>query len=228
MELVSKTLLKAIKAEAEENGFFPPTDSEERLSFRNLMFDRIEEKLIPVELFKIVSSFSLSCYDREGKGYNGIKQEIMERLNIANNANIPLPLIDFFKHPASIADFILNDNDIEKKTGCGNWFYSRYRDLNKVREETEETEAFIKWDYTYQKKKDGEFSFSIHIFTDWKTFFSFLDEYDRGFASFFKYNKKQSIKSGCNVFEMNTLKSSKKKVKYLRSFAQWLEEREEV
>jgi len=225
--MVTKETFKTIKSIAMEESVFPPTNSEQRLTFRNIMYDVIQNELIPVPLFSIACAFSIACYDESGKGYNGIKQEINTRLSYAKANNQPLPLFDFFKRPATMEDILYDDRNTEVKSGCGNWFYSKYRDLDMVRKEMEETQGFIKWDYTYTKKKDDEFNFSIHIFTDWKTFFAFLDEYDKGYKTFFKHNKAQSIKSGCNVYEMNTLKNSKRKVKYLRSFANWLEEREE-
>lgn len=205
----------------EENETFPPCDSFSRFALKQTMYDIIGKETIPSELFKTCFSFSLACYDENGKGYHGIKYEIAKRLQFARDTGVnELPLSDFFKHTAKEYDIYDEENDTgtEIKTGCGNWLYSNFSELDKIREEKEKSNERINWHYHYTKKNDKEFSFTIVIETDWKHFFRYLDEYEKGYASFFKYNKAQSVKSSCTVYEMNTLKTSKKKVRFLRNF----------
>jgi hypothetical protein len=219
--MVTKERLKKVKALAMEENAFPPYDKTSRFALRAIMYDVIGKELIPVELFETVCKFSLSCYNPEGKGYNGIKTEIIERIKFSKDVGLnSLPLSDFFKHTAKEEDIYDFDNDkgIEVKTGCGNWIYSNYRDLSKARKELEDTNNNLLWKYHYTRKTENEFSFTIHIATDWKTFFAYLDTYPKGFETFFKFNRVQSEKCGCCVFEMNTLKTSKKKVRFLRQF----------
>ena len=218
---IISVLLSFVEGKKKDNPVFP-SNSVERLELRNYLFDTIGNNTIPVKFYPHILSLSLLCYDTESKGYNGIKQEILERLNIGKRKNIDLPLIDFFKHPVNlpdIFDFITGEN-IEKKTGCGGWLYSRFSDLDMIRKEYEESGDFIKWDYTYKAKNENEFSFSIHIFTDWVHFFRYLDTYDKGYKSFFKYNRQKSLKMGSTEYDMNTLHTSRKKVAFLRNFTE--------
>lgn len=220
--MVTKKTLQTIKESyLSECHNFPPMCGKERFALRCIMFDVIGNDMINTPMFDLVSAFSLACYDRNGKGYDGIVYEVKKRLQFAKDIGVnELPLTDFFKHTTDQYDIFDIDNEegIEIKTGCGNWLYSQYRDLDKIRQEKEQSEERILWRYHYQKKKDNEFSFTIYINTTWVYFFRYLDTYERGYKSFFKYNPTQSIKSGCNVYEMNTLKTSKKKVRFLRAF----------
>lgn len=222
--MVSKKTFATIKAlYEEENGIdtFPPFDSVTRFSLRSIMFDTIGNEEIPIDLFGTCLAFSLSCYDETGKGYNGIQKEIKKRLRFFSDIGVEsLPLTDFFKHSAKEYDLFDDDNSVgyEIKTGCGNWLYSQFSDLDLIRKEKEESGERLIWNYHYTKKSEKEFSFTIKIETDWKHFFDYLDTYEKGYKTFFKYNKSQSIKCGCSVYEMNTIKTSKKKVKFLRAF----------
>lgn len=220
--MISRFTLETIKElYCEENTHFPPVNAIERFSLRSIMFDVIGDELIPVKLFSPCASFSLATYDKNGKGYKGIAFEVKKRLQFATDTGIEgLPLKDFFKHSNKESDLYDEENgtDTEFKSGCGNWFYSSHKDLDKIREEKIKSGELINWKYHYTRKKESEFSFTIVINTDWYHFFRYLDEYPLGYKTFFKYNEIQSLKSNCNVFEMNTLKTSKKKVRFLRAF----------
>lgn len=223
MEIATKTDFLTIKGLAYEKEVFPPTTTEQRTIFKTVIYDVLYEKMIPVDLFSVMEKFSVACYDPEGKGFTGIRKEIRTRIQFAlDTGKQALPVDDFFRRPYILPDMEDEENNIqyEIKTGCGNWLYGKISNLDGIRKQYEESGNWIKWDYVYHAKNEKEFSFAIHINTEWKYFFKYLDTYEKGYQSFFKYNHTKSVQCHCTVYEMQTLKTSKKKVAFLRRFTE--------
>ena len=215
MKKVLDSIVSAIVLTVIEQGnTFPPVSPADRLSLRNAIFSHMKDDytVTGTATAEKLVKLALACYDKTGTGYNGIKMEVLERYHNRKR----LFVADLFKSTSDF-DLYIGRKQTEKKTGCGNWLYG-HGSLAEVREQYEKTGNYIKWDYHYIAKNEKEFNFDIHIFATWRQFFRYLDTYPNGYETFFKYNKEQSEKTGTNVYEMNTLKTSKKKVAFLRNF----------
>lgn len=165
---------------------------------------------------KLALGLALFTYDREGLGYNGIKSEILARCEYLKR----IPVVHWFKHKDGQADMTYNKKRAEHKSGCGAWLNSRVTtDLDQIRMEYEQTGEYIVWDYDHLpipgRKNDNEIH--IHIACTWRQFFKYLDTYSAGYRTFFKYNVSKSQQEGRAVWEMNTLRSSKKKIEFLEN-----------
>lgn len=207
--------IKFIPYEVKRQGYnFPPVTPEDRLILRNTIFSVMENDYVisGEKDCDTMKKIALSCYDKSGKGFHGIAIEVSERIK----ARKWLYASDLFKSTDGF-DFYINSKKVEQKSACGAWLYS-HGSLDEARKEYEKSGEYIKWDYIYHAKNEKEFSFAIHIFCTWRQFFRYLDTYENGYKTFFKFNKIKSQTTGINVYEMNTLKTSKKKVEFLRRF----------
>ena len=209
--------LEAIRTKAIEKGYTDNENGEHRLGVRNLIFTTFDEndyiETSDEAARKLAIGLALFCYDRRGKGYNGIKAEIKERQDSLKR----LAVKHWFKHNLNEADFTYNKRKAEKKTGCGAWIYS-HGTLADARAELEATGNYIVWDYDHEPPAAGaknDHPIHIHIACTWKQFFKYLDTYGKGWETFFKHNKIKSVTAQINVYEMNTLKTSKKKIDFL-------------
>jgi len=210
--------LQAIKAKAIENGYVDNANGEHRLGMRNLICDTFSQddyiETSDEAVRKLALGLALFCYDKRGKGYAGIKGEILERRDNLKHLKVK----SWFKHTMDEADFTYNKRKAEKKTGCGAWMYS-HGTLAEARAELENSGNYIVWDYDHEPE-DGaknDNPIHIHIACTWRQFFRYLDTYCNGWETFFKYNKNKSITAQINVYEMNTLKTSRKKIAFLEN-----------
>ena len=163
---------------------------------------------------KLALGLALFTYDREGLGYNGIKTEVLARCEYLKR----IPVIHWFKHTAGVADMTYNKRKAEHKSGCGAWLYSRTStNLDEIRAQYEESGEYIVWDYDHTpvpgRKNDNPVH--IHIACTWRQFFRYLDTYPAGYRTFFKYNSLKSQQEGQAVYELNTIRTSKKKIAFL-------------
>ena len=201
---------------------------------RKVLFDNVSMNDIVPEQFvdKFVSVMSL-YYDKSGKGYRGVMNEITKRIDtirftekIINMGGVPVH--EFFLKKQGQTDTIDFDNHTgyEEKAGAGNWLYN---DKSSSFEETiamyRRKRTKIRWDYpvTVNTKKYGKETFHIEIITTYSILFDFLADYPKGFKTWWKENSK-SGETGCYVWEMQTITSSRKKAEYLTTFDQWLKD----
>lgn len=183
------------------------------------MYDKI-----PAELVSIVLRFVENFYDKTGVGYNGVISEITDRVYLYADIDGFVYAKEFLLHKAGKTDIYDKENKIgyEKKTGCGDWLRSENPVFADVVKEYERKKTLIRWDYdfTIESKKNGKEEFSIHIETTFKKLFAFLSDFDGGFETWWKENGR-SGRAGIYVWEMQTIKTSRKKAVYLSTFAEW-------
>lgn len=182
--------------------------------------DYVPENLI-VPVLKVVSLF----YDKAGTGYNGVMQEITFRVTWYGHVDGKVLFSHFFMHKSNQRDVQKDGKAMEIKTGCGNWLYSSTHDFNAVIRNYSRRKELIHWDYkfTVETKKAGKENYHIQIETEWKTLFAFLKDFNGNLQTWFKENAK-SGEHGTYIYEMQTIKTSKKKADYLKTFDKWLEE----
>lgn len=194
-------------------------------SIRKAFFDhvRMYDK-IPAELVPDVLRFASLFYDKAGTGYHGVIAEIADRVSLYADIDGFVYANEFLLHKAGTTDIYDRDNrtGYEKKTGCGDWLRSKNPVFAEVVKEYERKRTLIRWDYdfTVESKKNGKEEFSIHIETTFKKLFAFLSDFDGGFETWWKENKRSGI-AGVYVWEMQTIKTSRKKALYLTTFNEW-------
>ena len=179
-----------------------------------------EELILPV--LKVVSLF----YDKAGTGYNGVMKEITFRVTLYGHIDGKVIFSDFFMHKSRQKDARKDGKTLEIKTGCGNWLYANTRDFNTIIRNYSRRKELIHWDYTFtvETKKAGKETYHIKIETEWKTLFAFLQDFNGNLQTWFKENAK-SGEHGTYIYEMQTIKTSKKKADYLLTFDKWIKER---
>lgn len=179
---------------------------------------------VPAELVTIVLRFAENFYDKSGVGYNGVIEEIKDRVTLYADIDGFVDAKEFLLHKAEKTDIYDKENKTgyEKKTGCGDWLRSPNPNFAEVVKEYERKKTLIRWDYdfTVESKKNGTEQFSIHIETTFKKLFSFLADFEGGFDTWWKENKRSGI-AGIYVWEMQTIKTSRKKALYLTTFSEW-------
>lgn len=141
----------------------------------------------------------------------------------------------------------------EKKTGCGDWLCSEKSvTFAEVIEEYKRKRTRILWDYDFipvssemngkksvnknmteeeqkkaqekvnPKKTGKQYEIHIHIDATFRRLFEYLETYDKGIGSFFKESSRSGV-AGFYRWEMQTLKNSNKKIKFLEHFNVWNE-----
>lgn len=200
-----------------------------------------------VALFRRLASL---VYDKNSAGYKGIIKEVRDRVELYADIDGQVLVKEFFVHADGLTDFYDSENRIayEKKTGCGNWLYSeKYVELNDVIEEYKRKRRLLRWDYDFKpvserceggkdlKNENGErekvfgmenrksqkqYELHIHIETTYKRFFEYLALYPSGVKTFFKYNAVKS-QYGTTVYDLQTIKTSQKKIAFLQAFNAW-------
>lgn len=183
------------------------------------MYDKIPADLVPVVL-----KFACLFYDKSGIGYHGVIAEISDRVSLYADIDGFVYAKEFLLHKAGKTDIYDKENrtGYEKKTGCGDWLRSENPVFSEVVKEYERKKTLIRWDYDFviESKKHGKEKFSIHIETTFKRLFAFLADFDGGFETWWKENGR-SGNAGVYVWEMQTIKTSRKKAVYLLTFAEW-------
>ena len=183
------------------------------------MYDKVPSDLVP-----IVLKFASLFYDKSGIGYHGVIAEISDRVSLYADIDGYVFAKEFLLHRAGNSDIYDKENRIsyEKKTGCGDWLRSENPVFAEVIKEYERKKTLIRWDYDFEieSKKNGKERFSIHIETTFKKLFTFLSEFEGGFDTWWKENGR-SGKAGVYVWEMQTIKTSRKKAVYLTTFDTW-------
>lgn len=218
-----KNLVKAVKTANEEKHVAKGSQE-----MKDLIFQYVKKNdSVPAEYAEImIKIFCGYYYSKAGTGWHGVANEIVKRIHeimyTEKAQEKGIAIIDFMLHKQGTTDTYDSDNRIcyEEKSGCGNWLYAKdATTLEGVRAEYEKkTRTLIRWDYkfTVKTKKEGLQEYHIYIVTSFKRFFAFLSEFDKGFDTWWKLNSK-----GGYCWEMQTIKTSKKKADYLATFEEW-------
>jgi len=220
------------------------------LFFRHFhLSDNVPAELVP-DFIKVASVF----YNRESLGYNGIMEEIKDRTELYSMIAGHVEIREFLKHGEGKSDFYDRENKIsyEKKTGCGDWLRSeRSATFEEVIAEYKRKKTLLRWDYEYKANKEGmngaktvkkgeeeakrkegkkpakEYDISIHIETTYKAFFDYLATYPKGIGTFFKESTRSGV-AGVYVWELQTIKNSKKKIEFLQNYGKTAKQEEEA
>lgn len=180
--------------------------------------------IVPVDLVPAMQKIVGLCYSNKGKGYNGIIKEIIERTTLYCDNDNFVRVKEFRLHTLGQKDMIDKVEKIshEIKSGAGNWLYSRNSSFATTINNYKRRKEWILWDYDFsiETKKNGVEVFNIHIDCPWRVLFDFLSDYPQGFSTWWKENGR-SGENGLYIWEMQTIKTSRKKALYLTTFEQW-------
>lgn len=224
-----------------------------RNDFRTLFFNHFKPTyIVPIEFFHFFFKCSQKFYNPNSTGYNGIMQEIMKRIEIAERNEENLLISDFLKHIGTKTD--LYDASIRKayelKTGCGDWLISRSATtLDEVIEEYTRKTRLIKWSYHFKpdnnrmngkksvsegnetgaersnpKKVGYQYPIDIEIETTYRKLFQYMRLYPAGISTFFKESVRTEYDGyTTHIWQLQTIKNSKKKIAFFEHFNTWIE-----
>lgn len=166
--------------------------------------------------------FSPDDYGKDGK-----YAEIRDRLELYKmNGQTKTTWSEFNAHKSGKKDIVdrIEKINIEKKTGVGDWLYSkRYSTLDGVRREYERKENdVIRWDYekrivkeATKRKPQREIILSIHWEKSWSEFFTILEGFNGDINTWFK-PVKETENGYC--FQLQEIQTSEKKIEYLMQY----------
>lgn len=192
---------------------------------RKIVFTVLNDNdIVPSSLVPVMQKIIRTCYSNQGKGYNGIMTEIAERTTLYNDNDNFVRVKEFRLHTLGQKDMTDKVEKIsyEVKSGAGNWLYSHNPSFTATVQNYRRRKEYIRWNYTFviETKKNGLENFNIDITCPWAVLFDFLSDYPQGFATWFKENGR-SGENGLYIWEMQTIKTSRKKAVYLTTFEQW-------
>lgn len=224
-----------------------------RNEFRKVFFEHFKPSyIVPLEFFNFFFKCSQKFYNPKSTGYDGIMREIMERMQIAEKNEENLLIADFLKHTGFRTDMYDSSirKAYELKTGCGDWLVSRSATtLDEVLEEYARKTRLIKWSYHFTpdenrmngkksvaegnatgaersnpKKVGYQYPIDIEIETTYRKLFEYMRLYPAGIATFFKQSVRTEYNGNtCQIWQLQTLKNSKKKIAFLEHFNIWNE-----
>lgn len=158
-------------------------------------------------------------------GYDGIMTEIDDRLALKLDNNDEIIVADFFKAPGNKVDIYdsFRKQGYERKTGTGTWLYGTgsFEDIVKA---YRRKRRLLVWDYVHEPKKGrkNDNPIDIHICTTFRLFFDYLSTYPTGINTFFKYKVGRSATAGIEMYDIQTIHNSRKKIEFLENFDSWL------
>lgn len=233
--------------------------AEKLKAYRACFFEHFRlSDMVPASLVPAFIRFAERFYDRSSTGYNGIMEEIKERVLLYADIDGFVYVREFLKHGAKQTDIYDKENRVsyEKKTGTGDWLRSeRCNTLEETVMEYRRKKTRLLWDYDFtpisedmagkksvnnnmteeekrlaqertKTKKDGskvvnkQYAVHIHINTTYKKFFDYLETYPSGLKTFFKESSRSGV-AGVYVWELQTIKNSRKKIEFLEHFETW-------
>ena len=224
-----------------------------RNDFRTLFFRYFKTGyVVPVSLFDFFYKCACKFYDKSALGYKGIMAEIEDRIAIARKNGKNLLVSDFLKHIGTKTDLYDSSirKAYEKKTGCGDWLVSRdATSLEEVIAEYTRKTRLIRWDYDFTptdnrmtgkksvsegnetgaeksnpKKTGYQYPINIHIETTYRKLFEYMRLYPAGIGTFFKESVRTDYEgNSTHIWQMQTIKNSKKKIAFLEHFNTWNE-----
>lgn len=200
---------------------------------RNVFFGIVKmSDIVPEKHSDVFAQIVLrKLYDKTGKGYKGVVNEVTKRLDtIRYTEKIiklgGIPVREFFLHKQGMTDTVDFDNHsgFEEKSGCGNWLSSGNASFEETVKMYRRKRTKIRWDYTFtvETKKAGKEEHHIFIETTYAQFFDFLADFKKGFDTWWKENSR-SGDSGLYVWELQTINTSKTKADYLETWSEWCE-----
>lgn len=175
-----------------------------------------KETIIPAQFVLGMLAYRKAEYNPNDKGWRGKFSEVYERLTAKALKGLSVQWIDFAAHKAGEIDLYYNGRPVEKKTGGGDWLYSR-----KAHTPT----AIVK---EYSRKKTllhfEAVDYGIDIVCEWHEFMAYLAEYRRskkgpamGAEYWFKNEPKPAPDGSKWILEIQNWTGSDKKIAHLRA-----------
>ena len=190
-------------------------DYEEVREFVNKVVEPWDE--IPSEYWKVMLKVRHLMYNPADTAIKGKETEVVERLQLWRDMGKKYARwAEFSAHDRRRKDIVDTDNgvswDVKTTMSGGDFLYSRsssdFNQVVKAYRRRKELIHFISKEY------------SIDIFTTWGEFFDFLIAYnpEKGLSTWFKTSPAYNGETCENVFKMQVIRTSKKKVAYLQSW----------
>lgn len=144
----------------------------------------------------------------DNKAIGGYMQEGGNRRIRFEQINRPMAWRDFGCRPAGKKDNRVRGIMIEDKSGAGNWLYTYKTTLAEALEEYRQRKEWIRWQIP---------EYDINFICPWPVFLDILAEYNpkKGVFTFFNSHVYQDAKSGKNVFHLQEVTTSKRKLAWL-------------
>jgi len=164
------------------------------------------------EAFPIMAKLAGWSYNPSDKGRKGKHKEAVKRLRLKLDCGASFTYwSEFFAHSAKEKDITDTDNGInyESKTSVGDFNYCRFGTLEQMRACYEKkVNDRLDWDYPEAQ---------IKVICTWTEFFNYLESYnDKGLSTWYKSNVK--LTSNGYVFALQEIRTSKKKLAYLKAW----------
>lgn len=144
----------------------------------------------------------------DNKAIGGHMQEGGNRRIRFEQINRPMAWRDFGCRPAGKKDNSVRGITIEDKSGAGNWLYTDKSTLEEALEEYRQRKEWIRWQIP---------DYDICYICPWSVLLDILAEYNpkKGVYTFFNTHVYKDAVSGKNVFHLQEVKTSKKKLAWL-------------
>lgn len=178
--------------------------------------DVTRETLIPCEYSAVMLEYRYLEYNPADFGMEGKYSELRERVELACEKGVALRWVEYRAHKAGRRDLTYGRTAVEKKTGAGDWLESKraFTPDAIVREYSRKT-SYIHWQVD---------DLEIDITCRWCELMEYLGQYHRkaggpamGAAYWFKNQCKASADGDRWILEIQTYRTSEKKLAYLRA-----------
>lgn len=172
---------------------------------------------IPIEYIGVMFKIRHAMYNPADTAIKGKETEVRDRLTLFRDCGKKtVKWLEFSAHDKRRKDIIDHENgiswDVKTTVSGGDFLYSKTSDnfdhvVNCYRRRKE-----------YINYKNDEYG--IDIFCPWDVFFDYLIAYnpEKGLSTWFRTNGKKVGETCETVFQMQVVRTSKKKVAYLQAF----------
>ena len=158
--------------------------------------------------FDIAQKAYILTINPNNKAMAGIIQEGTNRCIRFEQINRPMAWRDFGCRPAGKQDNSIRGIAIEDKSGAGNWLYTDKGTLTEALEEYRQRKEWIRWQIP---------DYGICFVCPWPVLLDILAEYNpkKGIYTFFNSHVYKDTQSGKNVFHLQEVRTSKRKLAWL-------------
>lgn len=173
------------------------------------------ETIIPYEFANDLLEYRYAEYNPADYGMEGKFSEVSERVNRAVERETDIRWIEFSAHKAGRRDMSYGRKAVEKKTGAGDWLESKKACTPEgIVKEYSRKHSLIHWEVA---------DLEIDITCEWCELMEYLARYTRkkggpamGAEYWFKSYTKQSNDGDRWILEIQTYRTSEKKLAYIR------------
>lgn len=188
--------------------------AEQFREYREEVLDVTRETVIPCEYLPVVLEYRKLEYSETDYGRNGKLSEVQERVELAMVRAKNLRYSDLCAHRPGNADLRYGRKTVEKKTGAGDWLVShKHATREGIVKEYSRKKTLIHWEVK---------ELFIDITCTWAELMDYLSHYrtakngpEKGAAFWFKSEPKATSDSDKWILEIQTYKTSPKKLDYL-------------